>query len=158
MHSTRCCGRVTRTLAYQSPSRWSAQPRRTRTRSSPRRSSLCVQVLSPGACKTSSNKPQSNYEPIVDQLLRSGSQDAGQIEHTLDGLLDVLRPRAGAPDVQATLPALLGYRSCGDSRQCQRVPRPTGQRRDPRAWRAGVIAALGGGAARRCPSRQSRLS
>ena len=28
------------------------------------------------------------YEPIVNQLLRSGSQDAGQIERTLDGLLD----------------------------------------------------------------------
>ena len=29
-----------------------------------------------------------HYEPTVDQLLRSGSQDAEQIEHTLDGLLD----------------------------------------------------------------------
>ena len=28
------------------------------------------------------------YEPIVNQLLRSGSKDAEQIEHTLDGLLD----------------------------------------------------------------------
>ena len=28
------------------------------------------------------------YEPVVDALLRDGSRDVQQIEHTLDGLLD----------------------------------------------------------------------
>ena len=28
------------------------------------------------------------YQPVVDALLRSGSRDVQQIEHTLDGLLD----------------------------------------------------------------------
>ena len=28
------------------------------------------------------------YEPVVDALLRTGSRDVQQIEHTLDGLLD----------------------------------------------------------------------
>ena len=28
------------------------------------------------------------YQPVVDDILRSGSRDVGHIEHTLDGLLD----------------------------------------------------------------------
>lgn len=28
------------------------------------------------------------YQPVVDELLRTGSRDVRQIEHTLDGLLD----------------------------------------------------------------------
>ncbi len=28
------------------------------------------------------------YQPVVDDILRTGSRDAGYIEHTLDGLLD----------------------------------------------------------------------
>ena len=28
------------------------------------------------------------YRPVVDEILRTGSQDATHIEHTLDGLLD----------------------------------------------------------------------
>jgi hypothetical protein len=28
------------------------------------------------------------YQPIVDDILRTGSHDVGYIEHTLDGLLD----------------------------------------------------------------------
>ena len=28
------------------------------------------------------------YRPVVDEILRTGSRDAQQIEHTLDGLLD----------------------------------------------------------------------
>ena len=33
-------------------------------------------------------RAEQQYKPVVDALVRTGSQDAQQIEHTLDGLLD----------------------------------------------------------------------
>ncbi|MEP7297667.1 MAG: hypothetical protein ABI702_15905 [Burkholderiales bacterium] len=34
-------------------------------------------------------QPQAAQQPVVNELLRTGTRDVQQIEHTLDGLLDV---------------------------------------------------------------------
>jgi hypothetical protein len=47
------------------------------------------------------------YRPVVDDIVRSGSRDAQRIEHTLDGLLGLLRARVRGADVPTAVPALL---------------------------------------------------
>lgn len=69
------------------------------------------------------------YQPVVDDILRTGSRDVQYIERTLDGLLDFCGDEPGVMMYrQLCRHSLLAVGPSGNDRLHQRVPRTVGQR------------------------------